>query len=169
VHVVLIDALDKRVKFLQSVIDELHLNAEAVHARAEDAGKRADLREQFDIATARAVAAANLLAEYLLPFVKVGGYMMSLKGPGLDEEAAEAETKEAKAEEVLAEAEAAALKKSRLKKALTIFAIILALFVIAGIIYFFTIGTTNDSSQTVNTDGTYQYNDIDELIEEMQE
>lgn len=90
VHVVLVDALDKRVKFLQSVIDELHLNAEAVHARAEDAGKRADLREQFDIATARAVAAANLLAEYLLPFVKVGGHMLALKGPSLDDELAEA-------------------------------------------------------------------------------
>ena len=90
VHVVLVDALDKRVKFLQSVIDELHLNAEAVHARAEDAGKRADLREQFDVATARAVAAANLLAEYLLPFVKVGGCMMALKGPSLDDELAEA-------------------------------------------------------------------------------
>lgn len=90
VHVVLIDALDKRVKFLQSVIDELHLNAEAIHARAEDAAKRADLREQFDIATARAVAATNLLAEYLLPFVKVGGRMLALKGPSLDEELAEA-------------------------------------------------------------------------------
>lgn len=90
VHVVLVDALDKRVKFLQSVIAELGLNAEAVHARAEDAAKRADLREQFDIATARAVAATNLLAEYLLPFVKVGGQMLALKGPGLDEELAEA-------------------------------------------------------------------------------
>lgn len=90
VHVVLVDALDKRVKFLKSVIDELGLNAEAIHARAEDAAKRADLREQFDIATARAVAATNLLAEYLLPFVKVGGHMMALKGPSLDDELAEA-------------------------------------------------------------------------------
>lgn len=90
VHVVLVDALDKRVKFLQSVIDELHLNAEAVHARAEDAARRPELREQFDIATARAVAAANLLAEYLLPFVKPGGRMLTLKGPSLDDELAEA-------------------------------------------------------------------------------
>lgn len=90
VHVVLVDALDKRVKFLQSVIDELHLNAEAVHARAEDAAKRPELREQFDIATARAVAATNLLAEYLLPFVKVGGRMLALKGPSLDDELLEA-------------------------------------------------------------------------------
>ena len=90
VHVVLVDALDKRVKFLKSVIDELHLNAEAVHSRAEDAAKKPELREQFDVATARAVAATNLLAEYLLPFVKVGGYMMALKGPSLDDELAEA-------------------------------------------------------------------------------
>lgn len=94
----------------------------------------------------------------------------TVEAPAETTEAA-AETKEpaAEAEEVLAKAEEAALKKSRLKKAFTIFAIIIALFVIAGIIYFFTIGTTNDSSQTVNTDETYQYNDIDELIEEMQE
>lgn len=90
VRVVLVDALDKRVKFLRAVIDELHLNAEAIHARAEDAARRAELRERFDIATARAVAAANLLAEYLLPFVRVGGHMMALKGPSLDEELAEA-------------------------------------------------------------------------------
>lgn len=90
VRVVLVDALDKRVKFLRSVIAELGLNAEAVHARAEDAARRPELREQFDIATARAVAATNLLAEYLLPFVKVGGRMLALKGPGLDEELAEA-------------------------------------------------------------------------------
>ena len=90
VHVVLVDALDKRVKFLRSVIAELGLNAEAVHARAEDAARRSELREQFDVATARAVAATNLLAEYLLPFVKVGGYMLALKGPGLDDELAEA-------------------------------------------------------------------------------
>jgi len=89
-HVVLVDALDKRVKFLQSVIKELRLNAEAVHARAEDAAKNPALREQFDIATARAVAPLNLLAEYLLPFVREGGRMLALKGPSLDEEMAEA-------------------------------------------------------------------------------
>lgn len=90
VHVVMVDALDKRVKFLKSVIDELGLNAEAVHSRAEDAAKKPELREQFDIATARAVASLNLLSEYLLPFVRVGGHMMALKGPSLDDELAEA-------------------------------------------------------------------------------
>lgn len=90
VHFVLLDSLGKRVDFLKSVIDALHLNAEAIHARAEDAARNPVLRESFDIATARAVASLNLLSEYLLPFVKIGGSMMVLKGPGLDEEIAEA-------------------------------------------------------------------------------
>ena len=90
-HFVLLDSLGKRVEFLRSVIDELKLNAEAIHMRAEDAARNIALRESFDIATARAVAGLNLLAEYLLPFVKVGGAMMALKGPGLDEEIAGAQ------------------------------------------------------------------------------
>lgn len=90
-HVVMVDALDKRVKFLQSVIDALKLNAEAVHLRAEEAGRRPGLRERFDLATARAVAPLNLLAEYLLPFVRTGGHMLAYKGPGLDDELAEAQ------------------------------------------------------------------------------
>lgn len=88
VHFVLLDSLSKRVDFLNSVIDALGLNAEAIHGRAEDAARSPVLRESFDIATARAVAALNLLSEYLLPFVKVGGSMMVLKGPGLDDEIA---------------------------------------------------------------------------------
>ena len=89
-HVVLVDALGKRVKFLQSVIAALHLNAEAVHLRAEDAARRPELRERFDLAVARAVAPMNLLAEYLLPFVRVGGRMLAMKGPSLEGELAEA-------------------------------------------------------------------------------
>ena len=85
-HIVLIDSLTKRVDFLRSVIIELHLNAEAIHSRAEDAARRADLRDAFDLAMARAVAPMNVLCEYLLPFVKCGGWMMALKGPGLDAE-----------------------------------------------------------------------------------
>ena len=91
VHFTLMDALGKRVDFLKSVITALNLNAEAVHLRAEDGARKPDLRESFDIATARAVAALNLLSEYLLPFVKPGGHMMVLKGPGLDEEITQAE------------------------------------------------------------------------------
>ena len=82
----LIDALGKRVEFLREVIDALGLNAEALHLRAEDAARRPALRERFDLATARAVAPMNVLCEYLLPLVKVGGRALALKGPGLDEE-----------------------------------------------------------------------------------
>jgi len=91
VHFVLVDSLTKRVEFLKSVIAALNLNAEAIHARAEDAARNPALRESFDIATARAVASLNLLSEYLLPFVKPGGHMMVLKGPGLDDEIVQAE------------------------------------------------------------------------------
>lgn len=87
---VLVDALGKRVGFLKEVIERLGLNAEAHHLRAEDAARKPELREQFDMATARAVASLNLLSEYLLPFVKVDGWMLTLKGPSLDEELEEA-------------------------------------------------------------------------------
>lgn len=90
VHVTLIDALDKRVKFLSDVIGALGLNARAIHARAEDAGKNAALREQFDIVTSRAVAAMNVLCEYSLPFLRVGGTMIAYKGPAWQDEAAQA-------------------------------------------------------------------------------
>ena len=90
-RIVLMDSLGKRVEFLESVIGELKLNAQAVHLRAEDGARKPEYREAFDLATARAVAPLNLLCEYLLPFVRVGGQMLALKGPGLDEEVAAAE------------------------------------------------------------------------------
>ena len=90
-RIVLMDSLGKRVEFLESVIGELQLNAQAVHLRAEDGARKPEYREAFDLATARAVAPLNLLCEYLLPFVRVGGQMLALKGPGLDEEVAAAE------------------------------------------------------------------------------
>ena len=86
----LIDALGKRVDFLREVIDRLGLNAVALHLRAEDAARREGLREGFDLAVARAVAPMNVLCEYLLPLVKVGGHMLALKGPGLDDELTQA-------------------------------------------------------------------------------
>ncbi len=89
-----------------------------------------------------------------------------VKEPAEEEPAAKAEDN---SEAVLAEVQEAAVKKAKFKKAITIFAIIIAIFVIAGIIYFFTMGPTNDASQSPETDETHQYNDIDELIEEMQE
>ena len=84
-------------------------------------------------------------------------------------EEAPAEEPAKDAETVAAEAAEAEIKKAKRKKAFLIFGIIIALFLIAGIIYFLTVGTTDDSSQGPNVDETHQYNDIDELIEEMQE
>ena len=85
----LLDSLGKRVEFLQSVIETLGLNARAVQLRAEDAARVQGMREAFDLAVARAVAPVNVLSEYLLPFVRVGGWMLAMKGPNLDRELAE--------------------------------------------------------------------------------
>lgn len=81
-QVTLIDSLEKRVGFLNRVIEELGLTGIcAVHARAEDAGRDPAYRSQFDMAVARAVAPMNILAEYCLPFVRVGGHFVAMKGP----------------------------------------------------------------------------------------
>lgn len=92
VHITLIDSLNKRLKFLQHVIDELGLTGiECVHGRAEDLGKNKAYREQFEVCASRAVANLAVLSEYTLPFVKTGGYLIALKGQKLDEELAEGE------------------------------------------------------------------------------
>ena len=83
---VFLDSLGKRVDFLNNVVEALGLNAQAVHLRAEDGARKPELREAFDLATARAVAPLNLLSEYLLPFVRVGGTMLAYKGPSLAQE-----------------------------------------------------------------------------------
>jgi len=88
ISITLLDALSKRVDFLNNVIKQLGLNAVAVHMRSEDAAKKAEYRDAFDVATARAVADMRVLSEWLLPFVKVGGRMVALKGPGVEEELA---------------------------------------------------------------------------------
>ena len=86
-QVTLMDAQQKRLTFLQAVMDELNVqNVTLVHRRAEDGAKDAALREQFDVAVARAVAPLAVLSEYLLPFVKVGGQALCWKGPALQEE-----------------------------------------------------------------------------------
>ncbi len=82
----LLDSLAKRLKFLEEVAEELELdNVTFVHSRAEDAGRDAKYREQFDVATARAVANLPVLCEYCLPFVRKGGCFIAMKGK-LDEE-----------------------------------------------------------------------------------
>ena len=91
IKLTLLDSLNKRITFLNEVIENLGLeNTEAVHLRAEEGAKKAELREQFDIATARAVAPLNVLSEYCLPYVKKGGMFVSLKGPQASEEIASA-------------------------------------------------------------------------------
>ncbi|NCC47584.1 MAG: 16S rRNA (guanine(527)-N(7))-methyltransferase RsmG [Clostridia bacterium] len=80
-QITLLDSLAKRVRYLQTAADTLQLTGlAAVHARAEDAGRQPGLRESFDLATARAVAALPVLSEYCLPFVRVGGYFLAMKG-----------------------------------------------------------------------------------------
>ena len=86
VSITLLDSLGKRVEFLKSVIAELGLNARALHMRSEEAVGKAEFREVFDVACARAVADLTVLSELLLPFVKVGGRMLAMKGPGAEEE-----------------------------------------------------------------------------------
>ena len=90
-RLVLLDSLKKRINFLNEVVDELGLTqVECIHGRAEEWGKRKGYRQAFDLATARAVAQLNVLAEYCLPFVKVGGHFIAMKGPDVKEEMEEA-------------------------------------------------------------------------------
>jgi len=87
-NMTLVDSLKKRVDFLKKVINLLEIdNAEAIHIRAEDAGRNKKLREKFDVAAARAVAPLCVLCEYCLPFVKVGGLFLALKGREAEREA----------------------------------------------------------------------------------
>lgn len=91
IKLTLLDSLNKRLVFLNEVIKELELkDITTVHSRAEDGARIPNLREKFDIATARAVAPLNILSEYCLPYVKPGGYFISLKGPTGEEEIAAA-------------------------------------------------------------------------------
>lgn len=83
----LLDSLNKRLVFLQEVVDKLHLeNVKIVHSRAEDGARKPELREKFDFATSRAVAQLNTLSEYCLPYVKVGGSFLAMKGKYSEEE-----------------------------------------------------------------------------------
>ena len=84
----MMDAINKRLTFLDTAVHALGLEAQLIHERAEVAGQDENYREKFDLATARAVAPMNVLAEYCLPFVKVGGYFVALKGSNDDTEEA---------------------------------------------------------------------------------
>lgn len=86
INLTLLDGLNKRLTFLAEVLREIGLEAQLVHARAEDAGKDPLYREKYDIACARAVAALPVLCEYCIPFVKVGGQFVAMKGASGKEE-----------------------------------------------------------------------------------
>ena len=82
IKLTLLDSLNKRINFLQEVSNTVNLkDIEFIHGRAEDFGKNEDYREKYDVATARAVAGLPILMEFCVPFVKVGGYFVCLKGP----------------------------------------------------------------------------------------
>lgn len=91
INVVLLDSLNKRINFLNTLINELGLQAiTAVHGRAEDFAQKPEFREKFDLVVSRAVAKLSVLSELCLPFVKVGGIFVSYKGPKAPEEMEEA-------------------------------------------------------------------------------
>ena len=90
IQLTLMDSLNKRINFLTELSAELGVSAACVHARAEEFGNKAEFREQYDVACARAVAHLRELSEYCLPFVKVGGGFVALKSVGLEQELEEA-------------------------------------------------------------------------------
>lgn len=93
VEIVLLDSLNKRINFLNEVISELNLqNITAIHGRAEDFSKDKAYRGKFDISVSRAVANLRVLSEYCIPYVKVNGYFVSLKGPSVEEEINDSKT-----------------------------------------------------------------------------
>lgn len=81
-----LDALNKRILFLEDALKRLGLRATTLHARAEDAARMAEHREMYDAAVSRAVASSATLMELTLPFVKTGGMSISWKGPGVQDE-----------------------------------------------------------------------------------
>lgn len=92
VNVTLVDSLNKRINFLNIVKDSIKLeNVNTVHSRAEEVGQNEKYREKFDYAVSRAVAPINVLLEYMLPLVKVGGYCLCMKGPKVIDEMKEIE------------------------------------------------------------------------------
>lgn len=92
VDVFLMDSLNKRINFLNEVIESLQLkNIEAFHSRAEEMAKNNKFREKFDVVTSRAVAKLNILLEYMLPYTKIDGKCLCMKGPNIEEEIKEAE------------------------------------------------------------------------------
>lgn len=85
--ITLLDSLNKRIKFLNEVIDQLGLqNIETIHGRAEDSAKQKEYRESYDLCVSRAVANLSTLSEYCLPYVKEGGFFIPYKSGEIEEE-----------------------------------------------------------------------------------
>lgn len=88
--ITLLDSLNKRIHFLDSVIDELKLDGiYTIHGRAEDFAKKDDYRERYDLCVSRAVANLSTLSEYCLPYIRVGGIFISYKSGDVDDEVLE--------------------------------------------------------------------------------
>lgn len=91
--VTLLDSLNKRIKFLDTVIDELGLeDIHTIHGRAEDFARREEYRESYDLCVSRAVANLATLSEYCLPYVKMGGIFLPYKSGDIDQEVQESKT-----------------------------------------------------------------------------
>ena len=87
INVTLIDSVNKKIMVLNDVIEKLGLEkTEALHVRAEELARENDYREKFDIVTTRAVSNLSTISEYMLPFVKIGGKAICMKGPNIEQE-----------------------------------------------------------------------------------
>ena len=87
INILMVDSVNKKVDFINKIISELNLeNALAIHERAEDLAHNMNYREKYDVAVSRAVANMSTLAEYLIPFVKIGGKIIYIKGPNIKDE-----------------------------------------------------------------------------------
>lgn len=88
----LVDSINKKLNVIREINNELNLpNLEIIHSRAEDLANQDKYREQYDVATTRAVSNLSTILEYMLPFIKVGGIAVCMKGPGYKEELIESE------------------------------------------------------------------------------
>ncbi len=86
-NVTLMDSLNKRIKFLDDVIQKNELNdVDTIHSRAEELAQNNEFREKYDYAVSRAVAPLNILLEYMMPFIKTGGFCICMKGANINEE-----------------------------------------------------------------------------------
>ncbi len=86
IDLTMLDGTAKKLNYINTTLERLSLNAQTLHARAEEAGKSRQYRENFDIVCSRAVAALNVLCEYCLPFVRVGGRFIAMKSAKAQEE-----------------------------------------------------------------------------------